>query len=173
MFGSWKLVCIFSVRCKFAIIMELRCIRAVIVIITINSLLKQPEHNNVSMTLLRRCKIVKNISTILCLKKRYKIGKKKSWRSQFYIKVTPCLRMMIRRRIHPLKYFCLKCHDIVWIEISKNTFPVWSLSLSERFLIFYFAFNRCHAKCVIGFSLLFFLVTQTAFKLLNFSLCMV
>ena len=45
------------------------------------------------------------------LKERYRIGKKrKSWRSQIYIKLTQSNEDDSRK--HPLKHFCLKLHSV-------------------------------------------------------------
>ena len=86
----------------------------------------------------------------LLLKERYRIGKKqKSWRSQFYIKLTRSNDDDSWK--HPLKYFCMKCH--IWWEINNLTLR---LEFIAQWAFYSFLFwHRCNAIIVIGSSVFY------------------
>ena len=85
------------------------------------------------------------------LKERYRIGKKqKSWRSHNYIKLSRSNDD--DSLIHPLKYFCLKCH--IWWEINN---PTSRLELIAQWAFCSFLFwHRCNAKFL--FVIVFFTI---------------
>ena len=94
-------------------------------------------------------KLFMGISSWRSLKERYRIGKKqKSWRSHFYIQLRRSSDDDSRK--HPLKYLCLKCHNLMRNKYYNFAFGVYR-SMSVLF-IFCFGIDAMH-KSVICWSL--------------------